>query len=105
MRARRMQEKAGQSSDRKNMDSPMKRPTERRPRRNSDSSIMEKPLTEEEKKAKEARRRERERRHKERSKTGKPSKRLDLIDQLDATSIYGTGCKWSIFVVSISNLC
>ncbi|KAF7522204.1 hypothetical protein G7054_g12223 [Neopestalotiopsis clavispora] len=91
MRARRMQEKAGQSSDRKNMDSPMKRPTERRPRRNSDSSIMEKPLTEEEKKAKEARRRERERRHKERSKTGKPSKRLDLIDQLDATSIYGTG--------------
>lgn len=90
MRARRMQEKAGTSSDRK-MDSSSKRPTERRPRRNSDSSIMEKPLTEEEKKAKEARRRERERRHKERSKTGKPSRRLDLIDQLDATSIYGTG--------------
>lgn len=90
MRARRMQEKAGTSGDRK-MDSSSKRPTERRPRRNSDSSIMEKPLTEEEKKAKEARRRERERRHKERSKTGKPSRRLDLIDQLDATSIYGTG--------------
>ncbi|KAG6035680.1 hypothetical protein E4U41_005961 [Claviceps citrina] len=29
--------------------------------------------------------------HKSRSKSGRPSKRMDLIDQLDATSIYGTG--------------
>ncbi|POR35358.1 Protein PAL1 [Tolypocladium paradoxum] len=28
---------------------------------------------------------------KERSKSGRPSRRLDIIDQLDATSIYGTG--------------
>jgi hypothetical protein len=56
--------------------------------------MAEKPLTEEEKKQKELRRRERERRHREgkdKSKSGKPSRRLDLIDQLDATSIYGTG--------------
>lgn len=75
-----------------------RRPSDRRPRRNSDTSIMEreKPLTEEEKKLREMRRRERERRHRERKEGDakdpkKPSKRLDLIDQLDATSIYGTG--------------
>lgn len=28
---------------------------------------------------------------KERSRGSKPSRRLDIIDQLDATSIYGTG--------------
>ena len=27
-----------------------------------------------------------------RTKSGRPSRRLDIIDQLDATSIYGTGC-------------
>lgn len=72
---------------------------DRRPRRNSDTSIMDSPLTEEEKKLIERTRRERERRHRERERkddsapkdpTKKP-KRLDLIDQLDATSIYGTG--------------
>jgi len=76
--------------------SPPRRPRERRPRRNSDSSVLidvEKPLTEEEKKAKEARRRERERRAREGKDKDpkKPSRRLDIIDQLDATSIYGTG--------------
>ncbi|GJC84582.1 protein PAL1 [Colletotrichum liriopes] len=76
--------------------SPQRRPQERRPRRNSDSSVLidvEKPLTEEEKKAKEARRRERERRAREGKDKDpkKPSRRLDIIDQLDATSIYGTG--------------
>ncbi|KAJ1335962.1 Pal1 cell morphology protein [Microdochium nivale] len=77
--------------------SPQRKPVGSRPRRNSDSSIVEKekPLTEEEKKAKEARRRERERRHREaksgKDSKGKPSKKLDVIDQLDATSIYGTG--------------
>jgi hypothetical protein len=52
-------------------------------------------LTEEQKKAREARRRERERERERRGKdkSGRPSRRLDLIDQLDATSIYGTGCK------------
>lgn len=29
---------------------------------------------------------------KDKSKSGRPSRRLDIIDQLDATSIYGTGC-------------
>lgn len=72
---------------------PERRP-ERRPRRNSDTSIIEKPMTEEEKKAREMRRRERERRHREGKDKDKPKgKRLDLIDQLDATSIYGTGCE------------
>ena len=72
---------------------------QRRQRRNSDSSVMDfdaRPITEEEKKMIEAKRRERERQRREgkgKSKSGKPSRRLDIIDQLDATSIYGTGCE------------
>ena len=71
----------------------------RRPRRNSDSSVADrKPLDpEEEKKRQERRRRERERRHRERDgkdpKSRKPDRKLDIIDKLDVTSIYGTGCK------------
>lgn len=100
LRARRMQERGPSNGDRSLLDSPQKRTTERRPRRNSESSIMgaERPLTEEERRAKELRRRERERRHRDGkdkdSKSGKPSRKLDLIDQLDATSIYGTGCEY-----------
>jgi hypothetical protein len=51
---------------------------------------MEKPVTDEERRTREMRQRDRERRHRD-GKT-KP-KKLDIIDQLDATSIYGTGCK------------
>lgn len=77
----------------------------RRPRRNSDSSVMErssgKLLDADDEKKRERRRRERERRHRERdSKDGKDSKgkkpgdrKLDVIDKLDVTSIYGTGCR------------
>jgi hypothetical protein len=75
-----------------------------RPRRNSESSVVDpdKPLTEEEKKARDARRRER--RHREgKDRSGKPpQRRLDIIDQLDATSIYGTGCK---FCHSSASMC
>ncbi|KAI1392073.1 Pal1-domain-containing protein [Hypoxylon trugodes] len=89
LKARRMHSSSGGD---KGGPSPQKKPTERRPRRNSDSSMMEKPLTEEEKKARELRRKERERRHrgdgKDKPKSGR---KLDIIDQLDATSIYGTG--------------
>ena len=88
LRARKMQGK-GPSDEKR---SPSRR-RDARPRRNSESSILdiEKPLTEEEKKAKEERRRERERRYRE-NKDKKPTNRkLDIIDQLDATSIYGTG--------------
>ncbi|PYI07933.1 Pal1-domain-containing protein [Aspergillus sclerotiicarbonarius CBS 121057] len=80
---------------------------DRRPRRNSESSIMErtpKPVdTEEERRRRERRRRERERegRHKD-GKDGKDAKdgkhrskksnyHMDIIDKLDVTSIYGTG--------------
>jgi hypothetical protein len=71
---------------------------ERRVRRNSDSSLMGrngKPLDPEEEKKRQERRR-RDRRHREREReAGKDPKarkgRLDIIDQLDATSIYGTG--------------
>jgi hypothetical protein len=91
MRARRVQGN-GQRQDAK---SPQRR-ADRRPRRNSDSSAMDvdkKPMTEEEKKEREARRRDRERRHRE-AKDKKPtSRKLDIIDQLDATSIFGTGRK------------
>jgi hypothetical protein len=78
-----------------------KKSGERRARRNSESSVLDrngKPLDpEEEKKRQERRRRERRHREREREreagKDGKPrrDRKLDIIDQLDATSIYGTG--------------
>ncbi|TGJ84880.1 hypothetical protein E0Z10_g3881 [Xylaria hypoxylon] len=67
--------------------SPQRKP-EPRLRRNSDSSVMEKPVTDEERRMREMRQRDRERRHRD-GKT-RP-KKIDVIDQLDATSIYGTG--------------
>ncbi|KAL8759284.1 MAG: hypothetical protein Q9184_003669 [Pyrenodesmia sp. 2 TL-2023] len=74
-------------------------PRRHRLRRNSDSSIASKTFVSEEE------RKRRERRHKERearkegkprpngtsSKSKKPNQRLDIIDSLDVTSIYGTG--------------
>jgi hypothetical protein len=80
---------------------PKSRSHRSRPRRNSDSSLMERPAKpldpEEEKRRRERRHREREARHKDgkpRSKRG-PSYRLDVIDKLDVTSIYGAGCKFA----------
>lgn len=78
-------------------DSP-KRSDGRRVRRNSESSAADrnsKSLSpEEEKKKQERRRRERrERREREGKDPKKPDRKLDIIDQLDATSIYGAGCK------------
>ncbi|KAL7795915.1 Pal1 cell morphology domain-containing protein [Trichoderma ceciliae] len=69
-------------------DSPPRKPVQRRARRNSDSSVMDfdaKSLTAEEKKMIEAKRRERSK------GKSRPSRKMDIIDQLDATSIYGTG--------------
>lgn len=68
----------------------------RRVRRNSESSVADrKPLTEEEEKKRQERRR-RERRHREggSSRPKKPDRKLDIIDKLDVTSIYGTGCEY-----------
>ncbi|KAK1148725.1 hypothetical protein N8T08_008610 [Aspergillus melleus] len=77
------------------------RDRERRPRRNSESSVMDRTpkLIEVDD---EKRRRERRRREKERSERGDSKKdpksrskknnyQLDIIDKLDVTSIYGTG--------------
>ncbi|KAI0138139.1 Pal1-domain-containing protein [Hypoxylon sp. NC0597] len=91
LRARRMHSASNGAELAKGGPSPQKRPTERRPRRNSDSSMLEKPLTDEEKKARELRRKERERRHREGKDKPRSGRKLDIIDQLDATSIYGTG--------------
>jgi hypothetical protein len=71
-----------------------------RARRNSDSSLVDKRVLdpEEEKKRQERRRRERRERREREAKDGKPRKpdrKLDLIDKLDVTSIYGTGCKFT----------
>lgn len=73
----------------------------RRPRRNSDSSVVSsKPLdTEEEQSRKERRHKDRDARRDGKgrphaSSSAKPKKsnqRLDVIDKLDVTSIYGTG--------------
>jgi hypothetical protein len=76
-----------------------KKTGERRPRRNSESSILNrsgKPLDPEEEKKRQERPR-RERRHHERDREAgkdpkeRKSRKMDIIDQLDATSIYGTG--------------
>lgn len=75
-------------------DSPPRKPSQRRPRRNSDSSVMDfdsKTLTAEEKRIIEARRRQHSK-----SKSTRPSRKMDIIDQLDATSIYGTGCSYTL---------
>ncbi|GBF63665.1 hypothetical protein TMEN_6307 [Trichophyton mentagrophytes] len=70
---------------------------ERRPRRNSDSSLMERPKLldpEEDRRRRERRHREREARHRDgkssRSRRGNNYK-LDIIDKLDVTGIYGPG--------------
>ncbi|RMZ81120.1 hypothetical protein DV738_g2415, partial [Chaetothyriales sp. CBS 135597] len=66
-------------------------PTEkRRPRRNSESSVRDKPRSldpEEEKKRRE--RKQRDQKHGRLAR--KASKKLDVIDRLDVTSIYGAG--------------
>ncbi|KAL8863562.1 MAG: hypothetical protein Q9178_000243 [Gyalolechia marmorata] len=76
----------------------------RRLRRNSDSSIVSRTLgSEEDRRRRERRQKERDARearkdgklktHGTSSRSKKPNQRLDLIDSLDVTSIYGTGCK------------
>lgn len=111
MRARRLAANGSRSKPSQDLDifadpkesSPQKNSEYRRARRLSDSSLVDKhqkPFDpEEEKRRQERRRRDRERRHRERdSKDGgkprQPGRKLDIIDQLDATSIYGTGRKW-----------
>ena len=63
---------------------------ERKPRRNSESSLREKKLPDTE----EERRREERRRRHEKRKPKQPAHRLDIIDKLDVTSIYGMGCEY-----------
>lgn len=79
--------------------SPPQRTGAPRPRRNSDSSLAERSLTDDEKKERERRRRDREDRKglERRATKSKPRihRDMDLIDKLDATSIYGTGSKFS----------
>ncbi|KAL2122218.1 hypothetical protein VTJ04DRAFT_2673 [Mycothermus thermophilus] len=94
MRARRMPQ-GPERQGRLDPDRSPQRQPDRRPRRNSDSSVMDtdKNMTEEERKQREMRRRERERererRHREQSK--RVNRKIDIIDQLDATGIYGSG--------------
>lgn len=72
----------------------MSRPREKRPqRRNSESSIRDKPKDMDP----EAEKRRRERRLREgkgSSRSKHASRKLDIIDKLDVTSIYGTGRKF-----------
>jgi hypothetical protein len=70
---------------------PSDKSRDRRPRRNSDTSVREK--TSNLLDPNDGRRR-RERRHRDPRRDAKPkgpSRRLDVIDKLDVTSIYGTG--------------
>lgn len=72
---------------------PSRRP---RPRRNSESSVNSRmPSPEEERQRKERYKRDREARHRDaraKHKSKKSTQRLDIIDNLDVTSIYGKGC-------------
>jgi len=68
-------------------------------RRNSESSIASKTVgPEDERRRRERHRRERDAKHKDgkggrsTSKPKKPHRALDVIDSLDVSSIYGTGC-------------
>ncbi|CEJ57432.1 Putative Pal1 cell morphology protein [Penicillium brasilianum] len=68
----------------------------RRPRRNSESSVMDRSSKlfddDDEKRRRERRHREREARHRDgKSRSSRKDRRLDIIDKLDVTSIYGTG--------------
>ena len=80
-------------------DPPTRRPPGTRPRRNSDGSIVEKKSLSPEEEAKRRERRHREREHRHKDSKGRPvpskgktlSRRLDVIDKLDVTSIFGTG--------------
>ena len=76
---------------------PQTKSPERRVRRNSDSSVMDKKSIDDEKRRQERRRRDRKEREAQDLKDGKlpkkATRKLDIIDQLDATSIYGTGCE------------
>jgi hypothetical protein len=48
-----------------------------------------------EKRRRERRHREREARHRDgKSRSSRKDRRLDIIDKLDVTSIYGTGSEW-----------
>ena len=75
----------------------LERPNRRPTRRNSDSSIASRHLSPEEearrrhRKVREARQRDRENKGKPPSRSGKPNRRIDLIDSLDVTSIHGVG--------------
>jgi hypothetical protein len=71
----------------------------RRPRRNSESSVMDRgskllDVDDDERRRRERRHREREGRSKDgKSRSSRKDRRLDIIDKLDVTSIYGTGSK------------
>ena len=86
----------------------------RRPRRNSESSVANKrPIIDEERKRRERRRREGETTNGSKKGREPPSSRtkkprgLDLIDKLDVTGIYGPGCKFNLkfifYVITLTN--
>ncbi|KAJ5106043.1 hypothetical protein NUU61_003390 [Penicillium alfredii] len=68
----------------------------RRPRRNSESSVMERASKlfddDDERRRRERRHRDREGRHRDgKHRSSRKNRQLDIIDKLDVTSIYGTG--------------
>ncbi|KAJ5594002.1 uncharacterized protein N7459_000210 [Penicillium hispanicum] len=70
--------------------------TTRRPRRNSESSVMDRASKlfddDDERRRRERRHRDREGRHRDgKPRSSRKDRRLDIIDKLDVTSIYGTG--------------
>jgi hypothetical protein len=80
-------------------DSPQKKGDPRRVRRNSESSVRSGRILDSEEEKKRQERKRRERRHRERegkdgSRPRKPDRKLDIIDKLDVTSIYGTGRRY-----------
>lgn len=71
----------------------------RRPRRNSESSVMDRASKllddDDERRRRERRHRDREGRHRDgKHRSSRKNHRLDIIDKLDVTSIYGTGSEF-----------
>lgn len=83
--------------------------TTRRPRRNSESSVMDRASKLFDDDDDEKRRRERRHRDRERHRDGKhrsrKNRQLDIIDKLDVTSIYGTGSEFTALTADLDILC
>lgn len=88
----------GGSKTANNAAPPRDKSQRRSQRRNSESSVVDRKVMDAEGEKARRERRAKDERHKDgRTRSKKPNQRLDIIDKLDVTSIYGTGSKCFAF--------